>query len=1256
MVKMLLDKGAHPKVQDMLGWTALMFASMNGHAEVIHALADKSIQMDAQSNDGLTALMIASQNGHTHVIKELITVGANIEVRDNDGWTALMLASFNKHTDVVKMLLNKGASVDTQNTDGWTALFLACQDGCVDIIQLFLDKGEKVDAQSIDGTTALMLASQNGCPDVVNLLLMKGAEVDTRNNEGWTSLMYESQEGNIEVVTSLLEKNNQIDLQNKDELTALMIASCCGHARTVELLLDKNAQVNLQTSDGWSALMIASTVGHLGIVKLLLDRGAQIDLQSCKVGQQTNAKLLLNHGAQVALSDSYTALMLATYYGRREVVKILLKRGAQYDLRNADGKTAADIAKYRRCKRILKLLLKAAEAECRQNLKDEDSEHDRQFAVQDEHLDAIKDAIEYGGILDHTLVQGVFVGLPRSGKDSLMKRLLGERPLHKSPSTGAAEKVIHVKVEKSSTFAAVVEDSGWTRLQYDEEAIHLMKMTSGSTSSNFTGDLSNPDVNAEGPTLPVHNIMSIKEKGGYVVKVQKRRSSKTHNGLQNNCSVSLSSRHITNGLEQETIPNSAAKQKHNNPMEIFKKALKNKGLEGLRKQLEKSWSLYLTNTGGQMEFQELLPLLVSGPSVFFITFPLHRDLEERYLVEYELPNRKSSNTYQSSLSISESILQTLSTIAAMGTFVYKGLQKELVPLRPKVFIIGTHKDMLNDKTAKANIQQIDKHLQMVIKSTSHYREGTIQFASETQMIFSVSNLDSYDSDFQQIRLAVERIVKTGEYKMSSPAQWMIYSLVLRQLQGRVETYNDCFAIAKECGIRDEEEFEEALYFIHTKLGLLRYFPHEVLSKIVIVDPQILFEMVTELIVETFTFENLCNHSRYEDFKQKGIFCIDDFTRINSQTGRKLTPSIFAKLLEHLRIAARFQEGGKIKYFLPCALSHTPEKDSSQTSQCSTIPPLIVTFDCGYCPKGLFGTLITYLIANEMQTDYEWELLTDQIFRDEVSFQVGPYDVITLRFLPAYLEILCCASNSALRRTDCQEEVCKEVWQSLEAGIKTVTSSINYINAKHSFTFYCTSENCRRQPHPSKLKVHKDKMCSLSCDRGGQKQVFPLPQGHEVWQLGTKPLKKLKFELNSGHHASLYFQLSEHSAKWKEIGTYLGFHPGELDNIGASPSLQSEAPKSLMHRMLSEWLEWAPGDHRGSTEGATLEGLKTAVSKAGLGATANSLTTGCMYAATVEAVTTSNEASVGVEICRKRNISKKDSDSDMESKQKRPRLG
>ena len=58
-----------------------------------------------------------------------------------------------------------------------------------------------------------------------------------------------------------------------------------------------------------------------------------------------------------------------------------------------------------------------------------------------------------------------------------MKRLLGEKPTGKSPSTGVAEKAIQVRVEKSSSniVSACVEGSKWIRLtHYDDEAVEMM--------------------------------------------------------------------------------------------------------------------------------------------------------------------------------------------------------------------------------------------------------------------------------------------------------------------------------------------------------------------------------------------------------------------------------------------------------------------------------------------------------------------------------------------------------------------------------------------------------------------------------------------------------------------------------------------------------------------------------------------------------------------------------------------------------------
>ena len=108
----------------------------------------------------------------------------------------------------------------------------------------------------------------------------------------------------------------------------------------------------------------------------------------------------------------------------------------------------------------------------------------------------------------------------------------------------------------------------------------------------------------------------------------------------------------------------------------------------------------------------------------------------------------------------------------------------------------------------------------------------------------------------------------------------------------------------------------------------------------------------------------------DEFKKKGIFSLSEFETISSRTNTSIKPYKFAKLLESLRIAAPFQMEGEKKYFFPCVLAHAAETAFQQLMLTATpIPQLIVTFECGYCPKGLAGVLIKYLMANEMESCY-----------------------------------------------------------------------------------------------------------------------------------------------------------------------------------------------------------------------------------------------------------------------------------------------
>ena len=90
-------------------------------------------------------------------------------------------------------------------------------------------------------------------------------------------------------------------------------------------------------------------------------------------------------------------------------------------------------------------------------------------------------------------------------------------------------------------------------------------------------------------------------------------------------------------------------------------------------------------------------------------------------------------------------------------------------------------------------------------------------------------------------------------------------------------------------------------------------------------------------------------------------------------------------------------------------------------------------------------------------------------------------------------------------------------------------------------------------------------------------------------------------LKDGDHTSIYNKLEDKAAKWRDIGKQLGFREGEMDNIQSNPVLSTQGPpKSYLREMLSQWLQWAPGDRRGSTSYATKGTLHAALLRANLG--------------------------------------------------------
>jgi ankyrin repeat protein len=152
------------------------------------------------------------------------------------------------------------------------ALHMAAESGRINSLKQVLDQGVNVNAQDTEGVTALMIASVLGHKEAVEFLIANGAEINTKGKNGITALFAASYMGHFAVVELLLDRG-------ASDLKALPIAVRAGHNKIVTLFLDKGiANANTKTDEGLPILHIAAgRLGRKDMVRLLLARGADIN-------------------------------------------------------------------------------------------------------------------------------------------------------------------------------------------------------------------------------------------------------------------------------------------------------------------------------------------------------------------------------------------------------------------------------------------------------------------------------------------------------------------------------------------------------------------------------------------------------------------------------------------------------------------------------------------------------------------------------------------------------------------------------------------------------------------------------------------------------------------------------------------------------------------------------------------------------------------------------------------------------------------
>ncbi|WP_233588241.1 ankyrin repeat domain-containing protein [Herminiimonas sp. KBW02] len=157
----------------------------------------------------------------------------------------------------------------------------------------------------------------------VTALLKRGFDPNTiEGARGDSGLILAMREGSMKVFPVLLNARGiDLEQQARNGDTALMIAAFKANMPAVQALLAKGAAVN---KSGWTALHYAAACGDSEIVRVLVKQGAELDARS---------------------PNNTTPMMMAARGGFIYSVKVLSDAGADASIKNDVGMSAIDFAR-----------------------------------------------------------------------------------------------------------------------------------------------------------------------------------------------------------------------------------------------------------------------------------------------------------------------------------------------------------------------------------------------------------------------------------------------------------------------------------------------------------------------------------------------------------------------------------------------------------------------------------------------------------------------------------------------------------------------------------------------------------------------------------------------------------------------------------------------------------------------------------------------------------------------------------------------
>lgn len=401
MIRILVAAGADTNFA--LEDAPLSLALMKGRREAVRLLLEMGANVLWAAPDGYTALHAALH--FPEIIPDLIRHGARVNARsewgdvltvfvrdcrsDNMGFRALvaLINHAGKELDVNAICDDRGpVGSSIACYVGFAPLHIACERALERCVEVLLVAGADPDLQTRDGETALSLCLRSEEKDSVDRcvrrLLARRPNVLALGKYKNTILHGLGILTPVTAVELLIRAGAPVDLENEAGETPLVVAIEAGNVRVAEYLVTAaKVRVNLLHPRFGSILHLACKQGHQKLVRLMIDAKADpssvhrdfdesllyaaLDIRDA--GARARMVKYLVDDVKLDVNSKggrfkYPIIRAAAQCGPEEeaesrILEFLIRRGADVDVSDEQGRTAVHLAAASTRDRGLRLLL-----------------------------------------------------------------------------------------------------------------------------------------------------------------------------------------------------------------------------------------------------------------------------------------------------------------------------------------------------------------------------------------------------------------------------------------------------------------------------------------------------------------------------------------------------------------------------------------------------------------------------------------------------------------------------------------------------------------------------------------------------------------------------------------------------------------------------------------------------------------------------------------------------------------------------------